>query len=177
MIETERLTLRPMTEEDRGWFRAQAASPEVMEHLGGPQLAEVADARVDYMIKLQAERGFSFWLLRRTADGERIGICGLKLFDAPNATMPGEIEIGWRLEPFAWGRGYAREAASASLDFAFARLAAPRVVALTNDANVASWGLMERLGMTRRRDLDFLDPRYPDSSTIVYLIEASQWKA
>jgi len=177
MIRTGRLHLRPLVEGDREWLRAQSASPEVMEHLGGPQPAEACDARMDYMMQLQAERGFSFWLVEPADPGisgpTRMGICGLKLFDAPNATLPAEYEIGWRFDPPFWGQGYAREAAEAALAHAFDVLRAERVVALTTIGNTASWGLMERLGMTRRPDLDFSDPRYepPEDWTIVYLIE------
>jgi len=175
MIETARLHLRPFTDGDRDWSAAQAADPVVMAHLGGPQTRGKSDDRISYMMAMQAERGHSFWVMETKADRTRIGICGLKIFDAEGAPLPGEIEIGWRLDPRSWGQGYAREAATASLDFAFGRLDAPRVVSITSQANKASWGLMERLGMTRRPDLDFQDPRFPDAPTIVYLIEAATW--
>jgi len=180
MIETDRLILKPMEEEDRAWFRAQATDALVMRHLGGPQTIAAADAKFDSNRALLAEYGFTFWLLVEKAGGERIGICGLKAVDAPGAKVAhGHVEIGWRLSPPWWGKGYAREAASAALDHAFAITGAPAVVAFTSSDNVESWGLMERLGMTRRADLDFDDPRYPPDAnpTIVYLIEASQWKA
>lgn len=175
MIETARLQLRPMEEEDRRWFCDQAADPEVMRHLGGAQDPDKAGVRFDYMRDLQARYGFSFWLLVEKASGDRIGICGLKLVDAPDGPFFGGMEIGWRLNRPWWGKGYAREASSASLDHAFRVLGADRVVAFTNLPNSTSWGLMERLGMTRRADLDFYDPRYPPDPTIVYLIEADQW--
>lgn len=176
MLETDRLLLRPFTEADKDWSAEQEACPIVMEHLGGSRPRAEADARVDKMIALQAARGFSFWVLERKAEGDRIGIAGLKLVDAVNAPMAGSLEIGWRLGREHWSQGYAREAASAALDHAFGPLAAPHVLSFTGQPNRASWGLMERLGMTRRPDLDFLDPRFADP-TIVYLIEAAAWKA
>ncbi|OHT18893.1 GNAT family N-acetyltransferase [Edaphosphingomonas haloaromaticamans] len=178
MIETNRLILRPMTEADKPWAAAQCADPEVMALLGGPQTREASDERIDKMIRLQAERGFSFFGLFRKADGRPIGLCGLKLFDAEGATLPGEVEIGWRLDKDCWGQGYAREAASASLDFAFGTVGAPLVIAITSQRNAASWGLMRRLGMTRRPDLDFNDPRFgpEDNPTILHLIEAKDWE-
>ena len=95
----------------------------------------------------------------------------------PAPSCPGDFEIGWRLRESAWGQGVAKEAAIASLDLAFTRFAAPYVVALTVPENRASWGLMERLGMKRRADLDYIDPRFgPDlNPTIVYRLEASDW--
>ena len=86
--------------------------------------------------------------------------------------------MGWRLREDAWGRGYAKEAATATLDHAFGSLAADRVVAITFNQNEASWGLMKRLGMKRREDLDYDDPRYPElNPTIVYEIERKEWNA
>jgi len=52
------------------------------------------------------------------------------------------------------------------------------VVALTSEANIASWRLMERIGMRRRKDLDFDDPRFPpeDNPTILYSLSHGEWR-
>ena len=88
------------------------------------------------------------------------------------------MEVGWRLREDAWGQGYAREAATAALDLAFDRFGAQEVIALTVAGNGASWGLMERLGMARREDLDFdnadFDPE--DGRIIVYSIAKDVWQ-
>lgn len=178
MISTERLLLRPLTEADKPWVARQGSDPEVMTYLGGPQPREMSDERIDKMMRLHAERGHSFFAIIRKTDDQPLGLCGIKLFDAEGATLPGELEIGWRLDKRVWGKGYAREAASASLDFAFDMLGGERVIAITSARNTSSWGLMERLGMTRRPDLDFHDPRFgpEDNPTILYLIEAKDWE-
>ena len=87
------------------------------------------------------------------------------------------MEIGWRLREDAWGRGYAKEAATASLDLGFRAFGADDVVALTVAGNTASWGLMRKLGMTRRDDLDYQDDNWPAelNPTIVYAITAQEW--
>lgn len=167
--------MRAPHEADRDWNFEQSSCPRTMTHLGGPMEREVADAKWDKLLKLQADHGFSFWVMELKPTRERIGICGLKFFDADGATLPGEIEVGYRLAPAHWGQGYAKEAAAAALDFAFTRLDAPRVVALTSEANSASWGLMRRLGMTRRPALDFDDPRFTER-TILHVIERAEWE-
>ena len=54
---------------------------------------------------------------------------------------------------------------------------AEQVVAITFQQNVASWGLMKRLGMTRRPELDYDDVRFPDlNPTIVYAIRREEWR-
>jgi RimJ/RimL family protein N-acetyltransferase len=160
MIETLRLRLRGWREEDVAPFIHHTNTPTVMRWLGGVMPPDQLEAVVrDRLMRWQDERGFTFWAVERIADDELLGFCGLKLADSPGSTIGGWHEIGWRLREDAWGQGYAREAAEASLGHAFTALAAPRVAAITVAGNRASWTLMERLGMTRRPDLDYDDPR------------------
>jgi RimJ/RimL family protein N-acetyltransferase len=179
MIETERLRVRDWREEDLDPFVRHTNTPAVMRWLGGVQEPEALKARWrERVMAWQETRGFTFWAVERKADGALLGFCGLKIADAPGGeSIEGLIEIGWRLREDAWGQGYAKEAASACLDFAFGPLAAPRVVAITVPGNAASWRLMRRLGMRRREDLDYRDPRFGDAlnPTIVYEMEAREW--
>lgn len=178
MLETERLVLRDWREEDAEPFIRHTNTPAVMRWLGGVQTEEVArQAILGRVMRWQRERGFTFWVVERKADGALLGFCGLKLADTEGSPIEGEYEVGWRLREDAWGRGYAKEAAMASLDHAFGALGAERVVAVTYKENEPSWGLMERLGMKRREDLDFDDPRFPElNPTIVYSLAREDWR-
>jgi len=71
----------------------------------------------------------------------------------------------------------AREAAEATLRAAFERFGAAQVIALTVEENAASWGLMRRLGMRRREDLDFYSTGFIASGedVIVYSIASDEW--
>ena len=86
------------------------------------------------------------------------------------------MEVGWRLREDAWGQGYAKEVALASLDLAFDRFGAEQVIALTVEPNAASWGLMKRLGMERREDLDIASSDFGADLIIVYSIAREAWK-
>jgi RimJ/RimL family protein N-acetyltransferase len=178
IIETPRLLLRDWREEDFEPYIRHTNTPAVMRWLGGVMTPDEARETLDERImRWQRERGFTFWVVERRQDGEVLGFCGLKLADGEGCSFAGEIEIGWRLREDAWGQGYAKEAAAASLDFAFDRLDAARVVAVTFAANRPSWGLMKRLGMRRRADLDYDDPRFREHNpTIVYEIGRSEWR-
>jgi RimJ/RimL family protein N-acetyltransferase len=177
-IETPRLVLRDWTEADIEPFIRHLNVEPVMRWLGGVRTPEQQAATVrERFIAWQEERGFTFWAVERKADGALLGFCGLKIGDDAGSPVEGELEIGWRLRQDAWGQGYAKEAATASLDFAFGPLAASRVVALTVGGNEASWGLMERLGMTRRPDLDYEGPDWARGPVIVYRIERESWTA
>lgn len=165
MIETERLRIRAWREEDREPFYRINVDPEVMRHIRIVESREASDAGVDRQIALEAERGYCFWALERKRDGAFLGFCGLRP-GVPATPIADDVEIGWRLGRAHWGQGYAREAAQACLDWAFANLAAERVVSITVPANIRSWGLMERLGMARRPDLDFLHPTLADGDPL-----------
>jgi RimJ/RimL family protein N-acetyltransferase len=85
---------------------------------------------------------------------------------ARHTPIHGELEIGWRLAADAWGKGYAREGAQATLDWVWETLDAPFVAAITTPGNTRSWGLMERLGMVRAAEDDFAHPGVPDESPL-----------
>ncbi|HEV2867125.1 MAG TPA: GNAT family N-acetyltransferase [Allosphingosinicella sp.] len=178
MIETPRLLLRDWRPEDVEPFIRHTNTPAVMRWLGGVRSDEDVRETVETrMMRWQWERGFTFWAVERKADGELLGFCGLKIADDEDSPVEGELEIGWRLREDAWGQGYAKESAIASLDHAFGPLGAERVVALTVAENAPSWGLMERLGMTRRADLDYSGPDWAEGPVVVYLLRREQWLA
>ena len=180
VAETARLRLRQWGKGDSERFYAIMNKPAVMRHLGGVQDRASWDAAAERLAGYQRDFGHSFWLVERKSDGELLGFCGLKRVNSPGGEcLSGQLEIGWRLRESAWGQGYAKEAAIASLDLAFECFGAPHVVALTIAANAESQGLMKRLGMTRREDLDFIDTRFgPEMNpSIVYRIDAAQWPA
>lgn len=156
-IETQRLSLRPWIEADLAPFAAMGRDPRVMAHF--PSLlfdGQSKDMAIRIMQHISAH-GFGLWAVERKADRRFLGFCGLKRvsFDGP---LAGEVEIGWRLAQAHWGQGYAREAAQACLDHGLGVLGLPRIVSFTVPDNSRSWGLMERLGMVRRPDLDFEHP-------------------
>lgn len=159
-LETERLVLRNWTGDDVDPLHELCRDPRVMAFLGPEQdRAEVA-AAVERQEAFQATVGYCFWALERKADGAFLGFCGLK--PGPEDTpLDGVTEIGWRLAHDAWGQGYAREAALASLAWGFANLFDQTIWAMTVRDNERSRGLMQRLGMRRHERLDFDHPAFP----------------
>lgn len=179
-METDRLRLREWGEDDGDRFYSIMNTPAVMRHLGGVQDRATWNAAFDRLKGYQRDFGHTFWLVERKDDDELLGFCGLKRVNSPGGELlAGQFEIGWRLRESAWGKGYAKEAAIACLDMAFEEFGAPHVVALTVGSNAASQGLMKRLGMTHREDLDFIDARFgPEMNpSIVYRVDAEDWPA
>jgi RimJ/RimL family protein N-acetyltransferase len=75
------------------------------------------------------------------------------------------VEIGWRLHPAHWGRGYATEAAEASRDHGFAG-GLDEIVAFTAAGNLRSQAVMRRIGMARDPAADFDHPALPEDSPL-----------
>ena len=76
------------------------------------------------------------------------------------------LEIGWRLAPAFWGRGYATEGAAAALAFAFETLGRDEVVSMTSVVNLRSQRVMQRLGMRRDPAGGFDSPFVPEGSPL-----------
>jgi RimJ/RimL family protein N-acetyltransferase len=178
VAETERLVLRRELPGDLEVWLEHMNTPEVMEMVGGVQPPEkVAES----FVSMAASAGpLAFFFLALRADGTLIGKAGLARIETPVAPdeLKGAVQVGWTLRADYWGRGYAREAGEAALGLAFERLGLAQVYAQTSERNTPSWGLMERLGMARRADLDYPDPDYPpeDNPTMVYQLDAADWR-
>jgi RimJ/RimL family protein N-acetyltransferase len=111
---------------------------------------------------MQEERGHSLYVVELKEGGALIGMCGLIKRDTLD-----EVDIGYAYLPAGRGQGYAFEAAAAVLAYAPA-LGLERVVAITSPGNVASNGLLRKLGMRFER-LTQLVPDGPGSN--LYSIE------
>lgn len=176
-LETERLVLRDWLDQDWQPFWNCTNTPAVMRWLGGV-CDDARAAAQERLLGYQRDHGHTFWVVERREDGALLGFCGLKRSNQPGGPL-GLLEIGWRLREEAWGQGYAREAAQATLDYAFRHLPDDAVVAFTVAGNEGSWGLMQRLGMQRREDLDFDSPDFDpvNPRIIAYAIDRAIWSA
>jgi RimJ/RimL family protein N-acetyltransferase len=181
VAETARLVLRRERPGDLDVWLEHMNTPAVMEMVGGVQPAATVAEGFARMAAADAHSLPSFYFLALKAGGTLVGKGGLSTIET--AAAPGElrgaVQVGWTLRADCWGRGYAREAGDAALALAFGRFALERVYAQTSERNTASWRLMERLGMSRRADLDYPDADYPpqDNPTMVYQLDASAWRA
>ena len=175
VLETSRLILRQIEAADLDLHMRLLNTPAVMRYLGGVQPREVMAAKHEAARSGFAAEGFGFMIMEERATCEMVGHCGLRRVVHPQAPNPGDHEIGWLVREDRWRMGYAHEAMRAVVDWGFGVHHAPHIVALTCEANVGSWRLMEKLGMERRKDLDFVDPADPEP-IIQYAITREQWE-
>lgn len=165
MIETERLLLRPWRDDDREPFAALNADPEVMRFFPARLTREESDALVEAIRRHFGEHGFGLWALEVRDSGRFIGFTGLLLRTFPAHFTPA-VEVGWRLERRAWGRGYASEAARAALAHGFDVVRLEQIVSMTAVDNTRSRRVMERIGMTHDPIDDFDHPDVEEASPL-----------
>ena len=162
-LRTERLVLRAWREADRAPFAALNADPVVMEHFPATLSVEQSDALVDRIEAMWATAGVGLWAVEEQSSQQFIGYVGLS---SPTwqAHFTPCLEIGWRLAHRAWGQGYATEAATAAMHWAFATLELPgdELVSFTVAGNTRSRRVMEKLGFRRDPADDFDHPNLPD---------------
>lgn len=156
--ETERLVLRPWRDSDLEPFAALNADPEVMHHFPRTLTREESDQTAEQAATHFREHGFGPWAVEVRGAAPFIGCVGL-MHVGFRAHFTPAIEILWRLDRSAWGRGYATEAAREALRIAFVELDLPEIVAFTVPANARSRAVMARLGMKHDASGDFDHPK------------------
>lgn len=145
MIETPRLILRPMREEDTEALLHIFADPAVMasfgvEPFGRPQMERWVRRNLDH----QNAHGYGLFSVILKENGLLVGNCGLEVMEVTGTTA---AELGYDFRSDYWGRGMATEAAMAVRDYAFGTLGLPRLVSLIRQGNDASRRVAEKVGM------------------------------
>lgn len=170
IIETERLVLRELTDEDLAGLHAFYQEPEVHLFLGGPPapLEEFTAANRERWTAHYREHGFGMWAALRKEDGALVGRVGLIVQEIDGER---EVEVGYALGRPFWGHGYALEGARACRDWAFRNLGVPRVISLILPENERSIRVAERNGMTLWKMADYKEYRVR-----VYRITRLEWE-
>ncbi len=176
---TNRLALRQWRDDDLEPFVAMSDDPAVMEHIGDGTTRDREEATASFENvratwgPLDGAERPGLFALERLDDQRFIGFCGLSSPDFLPELLP-TLEIGWRLDSSAWGDGYATEAATAVLDWAFAADGGglDRVVAAITLGNDRSVAVAERLAMSvERRTIIPAHQSWVD----IYELDAATW--
>lgn len=146
-LTTGRLILRPPAREDFDAWAAFMADGEVTRHIGGPQPRALVWRGLAAMAGSWVLQGFAMFSVIERASGRWIGRVGPWCPEG----WPG-TEVGWALVADAHGRGYATEAATAAIDWAFDALGWDEVIHTISADNLASKAVAARLGSTFLRD-------------------------
>ena len=169
--------LRPFTDADREPFFELNTHPDVVASLGPAPTRSESDAMVERFTAELEREGWGLWAVEVPGGTPFAGMVGLHRMSASMPCAPA-VEVGWRLHPDTWGRGYATEAAAASLRYGFDQGGLEEIVAITTTQNVRSQAVMARLGMVRDLEGDFDHPSVPEGSPlrrhVLYRVTASQ---
>ena len=145
VLETERLTLRWVTDADAEFILGLLNQPSFLRYIGDKGVRNTEDA-IRYIqtgpVASYERFGFGLYLVELKETGLPIGMCGLLKRD----TLP-DVDMGFALLPDYCSKGYAFEAASAVMKHGRDAFGLRRIVAITSLDNQASITLLERLGM------------------------------
>ena len=154
ILETDRLILREMNMDDFDALYEVFADTEIMEHY--PYAFD--ENRVKDWIKRNMDRyennGFGLWAVCLKETKEVIGDCGLTLQNIEGETLP---EIGYHIRRDCQHKGYAKEAALAVKEWAFANTGYPALYSYCKYTNTASYKTAESIGMRFLKE-------YPDEA-------------
>jgi RimJ/RimL family protein N-acetyltransferase len=142
-----------------------AADARFMRFLGEPPdpAAQLAHIRAHWEL-----HGFGQFAVVERESGRVVGRSGASY----HRLWPQDAEVGWGIEPDAWGRGYGTEAGAAAIAYAFDRLDVPRIVSIIHPENTASIRVAEKLG---ERPVATLPWDETGIELVVYGIERGEW--
>ena len=157
LLRTPRLTMAPHGLADFADQAAMWADPVVVKYIGGvPATTEDAWARLLRCAGCWALMGHGMWAVREADSGTYLGDIGfLEAKRTGVEGFDGDPEIGWTLNTFAHGKGYASEAVSAALAWGQGRF--KRTVAMISPENTPSEAVALRTGFRRFADATYKD--------------------
>jgi [ribosomal protein S5]-alanine N-acetyltransferase len=144
ILDTERLRLREFAAGDAAFILQLLNEPGWIANIGDRGVRSLEDARaylLDGPLASYAQNGFGLWCVCLGKGETPIGTCGL--IRRPQLEAP---DVGYALLEAHWGRGYAAEAAAATLAYGREVLKLPRIVALAAPHNVASGRVLQKIG-------------------------------
>ena len=144
-LQTERLILRAFSPDDFETFATFMSDEDVMRYLTGhPMTRAEAWRSLAVSIGHWHLRGYGTWAVERKEDGAFLGRVGMINPEG----WPG-LELGWTLGKPFWGKGYATEAATAALNFAFLTQSVDKIISCIHPDNTPSQAVAKRIGETK----------------------------
>ncbi|WP_273199556.1 GNAT family N-acetyltransferase [Legionella steelei] len=150
--------LRAWSDEDIAPFFSMNQDSQVMEFIPNLWTMDMVTSFIERMNTQLAAENYTLWAVEEKNSQQFMGFIGLNR-PVWEAHFTPCVEIGWRLAFSFWGRGYATEGAQAVLNYAFDTLKLKEIVAFTVPDNLRSQRVMEKIGMIRDIQGDFLHPK------------------
>ncbi|MFZ1359725.1 MAG: GNAT family N-acetyltransferase [Saprospiraceae bacterium] len=147
--ETERLVLRAFVEEDAISFFEMDSDPLVHIYLGNNPITtiEQAASTIANIRKQYVDFGIGRWAVIEKCSGAFIGWSGLKFIDYKDNEHINFHDVGYRLMPKYWGKGYATESAKVSIKYGFEAMNLEEIIGTNHVDNLASRKALEKCGL------------------------------
>ena len=151
VLETERLRLRAPSADDLDASTAMWSNPEVVRHIGGkPFTREEVWSRILRARGLWSMLGYGYWAVYDKESGRFVGDVGFADFHRDfRPSIEGIPEMGWVLDPWCHGRGYASEAVKAAIRWAEAELDGSEFSCIIDPDNRSSINVALKAGFVR----------------------------
>jgi RimJ/RimL family protein N-acetyltransferase len=157
-LETDRLLLRPLVENDWEMALETFMDPEVMKFVADVGSEEALAEEMKTAIRRGAGGRIGVWCVLQRETGEKLGTAILLPLpieeDDTDWSLVQEdrypdadIEVGYILKRSAWGNGYATEACRRLVQFAFEETELDEIVAVTDPRNAASQKVLRKCGL------------------------------
>lgn len=151
VFETNRMVLSHLSADDAAFIFELLNTPGWLQFIGDRGIKTLQDAEqyiLNGPVKSYENNGFGLMAVRLKDSHEAIGICGLIKRSGLD-----DIDIGFAFLPAYNAKGYAAEAAHATLDYGFENVGLNRIVAITNEDNIHSIRLLKKIGMQYERKI------------------------
>jgi hypothetical protein len=151
-IITERLILRKLTPEDLDDMFLLDSNPDVVKYVGIKPLTKKEESlkMIENLINQYKKNGTARLAVIEKESNQFIGWSGIKLLTDEVNGFKNVYELGYRFLPEFWGKGYATEAALASLDLGFNQLNADKIYAYADVENENSHKILTKLGFENK---------------------------
>jgi ribosomal-protein-alanine N-acetyltransferase len=162
ILQTSRLYLREFSTLDASHFYELNLDQEVIKYTGDVAFQSIEEAK-KFLENYDHYHKFKFgrWAVIDKSNEEFVGWCGLKYSPEKD-----EVDLGFRFFQKHWNKGFASEAAQACLNYGFNDLNLKQIVGRAMKANLASFRVLEKVGMRYLKDFDF-----DGSEGVIYKIE------
>lgn len=150
-LKTNRLILRKFEETDDERMFLLDSNPEVMKYIGMPPVSDINESKkiIELIRQQYIDNGVGRLAVVEKDSGLLIGWSGLKLLTQEINGYKNVYDLGYRFLPEFWGKGYALEAAKASLDFGFNDLNIDTIYAHAHSENEGSNHILRKLGFEK----------------------------
>lgn len=149
-IETKRLILQDILPSDLDAFFEMDSHPKVHTYLGNNPITEKAQIinAIENIRQQYVDYGIGRWAVIEKESGQFIGWSGLKYITQYKNNHIQFHDVGYRLHPTYWGKGYATESAKAAIQFGFENLQLSTIYGTANIHNKASIHALEKCGLS-----------------------------